>query len=469
LSATAAASLLGVYAESFQGIKTGDDPRLRRFFWEVPDLGKRWRAFQSTVRATCPYGGRQSVVDWLHQGSDLARLQGLSALNKLGVAVSQSSGLPSTLYTGDLFDSNVAPVLPRNPAHLPAIWAFCRSGQFAKEMEKIDPKFAVANSSITKVPFDLSFWQAAAEEYENECLSNPETNDPSQWIFTGNPSHANRPLQVAVARLVGYKWPRQAGAAFEGCAPIEGNGLDDAVEQSGIVTLSALAGRDCAADRLKVLLRGVFGTEYSLAQLLSEATAGSLETWLRDDFFAEHCRMFADRPFVWHIWDGLKDGFHALVNYHLLDRRSLETLIFSYLGDWLALQRREVTNGVEGADTKVAAAAHLQGELKKILEGEEPYDIFVRWKPISKQALGWEPDLNDGVRSNIRPWVTEAKLYRATKGGILRTNPSMNYTKDRGKESDYNPKDFPWLKTSNERINDHHLSLEEKRRARGLL
>jgi hypothetical protein len=45
----------------------------------------------------------------------------------------------------------------------------------------------------------------------------------------------------------------------------------------------------------------------------------------------------------------------------------------------------------------------------------------------------------------------------------------MNYTKDRGKESDYNPKDFPWLKASNERINDHHLSLEEKRRARGLL
>ena len=124
---------------------------------------------------------------------------------------------------------------------------------------------------------------------------------------------------------------------------------------------------------------------------------------------------FSSVHFVWHIWDGLKDGFHALVNYHKLDRRNLEKLIFSYLGDWLTRQRQDVQNGVEGADTRLAAAEHLQGELKKILEGKEPYDIFVRWKPLEKQSIGWEPDLNDGVRMNIRPWITEAKLYRATK------------------------------------------------------
>lgn len=468
LSAAAATSLLGVYAESFQGIKTGDDPRMRRFFWEVPEVGKRWRAFQSTVKATCPSGGREGVVDWLHQGSDCARLQGLSALNRRGVAVSQSSGLPSTLYTGDLFDSNVAPVLPRNPAHLPAIWAFCRSGQFAREMEKIDPKFAVANSSVTKVPFDLSFWQAAAEEDQNECIPHPETEHPNQWICSGNPCQASRPLHVAVARLVGYKWPRQVGATFYGCPSIETDGLDEVVEHSGIVTLTAVGGKDCAADRLKVLLRRAFDQEYSLAQLLTKTAARTLETWLRDYFFEEHCRLFGDRPFVWHVWDGLQDGFHALVNYQLLDHTNLERLIFSYLGDWLIIQRRDATNGVEGADTKVAAAAHLQGELKKILEGEEPYDVFVRWKPLSKQPLGWEPDLNDGVRANIRPWITEAKLYRATKAGVLRVNPSVKYTKDRGKESNYNAKEFPWFKVSSDRINDHHLSLAEKRRARGL-
>ena len=68
----------------------------------------------------------------------------------------------------------------------------------------------------------------------------------------------------------------------------------------------------------------------------------------------------------------------------------------------------DVRDGVEGADTRVTAAEYLQGELKRILVGEAPYDIFVRWKPLKEQPTGWEPDLNDGVRVNIRPWIAEA-------------------------------------------------------------
>jgi hypothetical protein len=48
----------------------------------------------------------------------------------------------------------------------------------------------------------------------------------------------------------------------------------------------------------------------------------------------------------------------------------------------------------------------LKKRLELILEGESPYDIFVRWKPIEKQPIGWEPDLNDGVRLNIRPFMS---------------------------------------------------------------
>jgi hypothetical protein len=172
---------------------------------------------------------------------------------------------------------------------------------------------------------------------------------------------------------------------------------------------------------------------------------------------------------VWHVWDGLKDGFHALVNYHKLDCRNLEKLIYSYLGDWLTRQRQDVANGVEGADTRLAAAEHLQGELKKILHGEVPYDTFVRWTALKGQPIGWEPDLNDGIRVNIRPWITEARLYKATKPGILRATPNIKYTKDGGKEPARDAKEFPWFKGSTDRINDHHLSLDEKKRARGLL
>ena len=49
------------------------------------------------------------------------------------------------------------------------------------------------------------------------------------------------------------------------------------------------------------------------------------------------------------------------------------------------------------------AAKQLQEELKNILDGEPPYDILVRWKPIAQQSIGWEPDLNDGVRIKHSP------------------------------------------------------------------
>ena len=36
---------------------------------------------------------------------------------------------------------------------------------------------------------------------------------------------------------------------------------------------------------------------------------------------------------------------------------------------------------------------------------EAPYDLFVRWKPLRDQAIGWHPDFNDGVRFNICPFL----------------------------------------------------------------
>ena len=68
-----------------------------------------------------------------------------------------------------------------------------------------------------------------------------------------------------------------------------------------------------------------------------------------------------------------------------------------------------------GANLRLAAAQTLQANLKLILAGEPPYDIFVRWKPLHEQAIGWHPDLNDGVRMNVRPFV---------KADILRRRPT---------------------------------------------
>ena len=51
-------------------------------------------------------------------------------------------------------------------------------------------------------------------------------------------------------------------------------------------------------------------------------------------------------------------------------------------------------------------------------------------------AIGWEPDINDGVPMNIRPWQA-SDLPGGNKGaGILRVKPSIKWTKDRAKASD---------------------------------
>ena len=99
-------------------------------------------------------------------------------------------------------------------------------------------------------------------------------------------------------------------------------------------------------------------------------------------------------------------------------------------------QAADAKTGKAGADLRLAAAQALQEKLKLILAGEPPYDIFVRWKPLHEQPIGWNPDLNDGVRMNIRPFV---------EAGILRKNPNIKWTKDRGKEPERDKNDYPWF------------------------
>jgi hypothetical protein len=349
------------------------------------------------------------------------------------------TGLAVTLYTGGLFDNNTAVIIPRDPSHLPAIWAFCSSPEFGKSVRIIDQKLSVTNATLVKVPFDLEYWQAEAEKAGP--LPEPHSDDPTQWLFKGNANGSAAPLQVAVARLLGYRWPEQP----------EEDELTPFADSDGVVCLPAVLGKSSAVDRLRALLAAAYGSDWSMAAeetLLASVGYGGkgLEAWLRDGFFEQHAKLFHNRPFIWHIWDGRKDGFSALVNYHTLDRAKLDKLIYSYLGAWIAKQRKEAADEVPGADARIGAAEDLKKRLELISVGETPYDIYVRWKPIAEQPIGWDPDLNNGVRLNIRPFVT---------AGVLRSKVTVSWGKDRGRNPD-----------GSERINDRHLTLKEKQDAR---
>jgi len=488
--------LLEDYAEAYQGVSPADFQRFGRNFWEITHVGS-FRFWQSTIDNTLPYGGRDLLLWWdtgleeaVAAGS--AFIRGENAWGKGGVVVRQMRHLPVTLYTGEVFDTNCAVIVPRDSADLPAIWAYCSSDQFLRDVRTIDQKTNVTNATLVKVPVDINLWRRIADQRYPGGLQSPNSCDATQWLFSGFPKGSATPLQVAVARLVGYRWPRQTGCSFPDCPAIGIDGLESHADDIGIVPLMALKGGAGAAERVVALLQAAYGSEWSAAKLLSlladvDAAGSSLEDWLLDEFFEQHCALFQQRPFVWHLWDGRRDGFNVLVNYHRFatgngeGRRLLEKLTHTYLGDWIDVQRRDSAAGVEGADARLAAAAHLKGELERILVGGPPYDLFVRWKPLSEQAIGWEPDINDGVRLNIRPFMTARPFgARARNACILRTPPRIKWDKDRGKEPQRPKEDFPWFWGWDEatqdfaggdtfdgkRWNDLHYTNKAKRAAR---
>jgi hypothetical protein len=483
--------LLSGFAKGLTGIQAGDEPHFERQFWELPEITNDWVLWQSTAGKTSHFGGKDHIL-WF--GDDLitasknksAYIRSKEAWGKSGLVINQMGNLKCSIHTGAVHDPNCAIVLPSDSGYLPAMYCFCSSPEYTFAVRKINQKLNVTNATLVKVPFDLNHWTKVSKEKYPNGLPEPYSNDPTQWIFHGHPCGSvvwdeqkkrtalgalridDTVLHVAVARLLGYKWPTELDKNLEladeqrelvkRCETLE-----DYIDKGGILCLPPMKGERAAAERLRDILEASYGNDWSakvLSKLLKSVgySNKSLESWLRDGFFSGHLNLFKKRPFIWQIWDGLNDGFSALVNYHKLDYKLLETLIYTYLGDWINLQKSSIKDNVAGSKERLNAAESLQNQLKMILKGEKPYDIFVRWKSLKKQPHGWNPDLNDGVRLNIRPFMTPPNIGREGSG-VLRCKPNINWKKDKGKELEYSP----WFHLHKEdRINDCHLKLQEK-------
>jgi hypothetical protein len=455
-------TLLLSIAKSYRGHCNGDAPRFERCFWEVTP-SPAWSFLQSAPQRTAEYEGRQHVLFWEEGRGQLVAMaeeqkavlknvhkRGAEAWGRRGIVVKQMGKLPACIYSGEIFDGSCATVIPRDPKHLLPIWAFCSSSEFYDSVRQLNQKVNVENGFLVKVPFDLAQWQKVAEEKYPYGLPKPSSSDPTQWLFSGLPAGADNPLHVAVARLLGYQWPRQTGSSFPECPELDPDDLEALADADGIVPISPAKGEGPAFERLRELLVRAYGKEWNATrheELLSEVgfAGSSLDDWLRNGFFEQHCALFQHRPFIWHIWDGRKDGFSALVNCHKLTHANLEKLTFAYLGDWIRRQQAAVDAGEAGSDARLQAAKQLQERLRLILDGEPPFDLFVRWKPLAQQAIGWNPDINDGVRMNIRPFLAQDIPGGKKGAGILRSKPNIKWDKDRGNEPFRDKKDFPWF------------------------
>ncbi|EJC1210118.1 N-6 DNA methylase [Vibrio parahaemolyticus] len=499
--------LLEKHAKGLAGILNGDSPHFLKQFWEFSRKTSYWSFQQTTQTNTSHFGGMHNVVFYddvnnhLREEAWIRRQKlhdsdqrGKAAFGKRGVAVSSMGILPCSMFTGSRFDSNVAVVLPNNSNELDAIWAFCSSSKYNERIREVDQALKVTNATLVKISFDFDYWSNIAKRDYPNGLPKPYTNDPTQWIFHGHPCASviwdeefkttavanlredDTVLQVAVARLLGYQWPAELDPEME-LAPemreVMKKNADFAglIDEDGIVCIPAVRGEYTAAKRLEAILHKAYGSEWTSSvesNLLTSVKAKDLESWLRDKFFEQHSKMFQHRPFIWQIWDGQKDGFSALVNYHKFDYKGLERLIYTYLDDWISIQKRDLAEGKDGADILLNAAENLKIQLVAILEGEKGLDIFVRWKPLAEQPIGWTPDLNDGVRLNIRPFML-AKDMGKKGAGVLRAKPNINWNKDRGSDVESAPWFYLGLQyggKEGDRINEHHLSLAEKRKAR---
>jgi hypothetical protein len=463
--------LLSDYAYCYQGLATSDNSQFLIGFWEVPKASNGWVHFQMSPGSTRSVDGYTWLLHWedgsgrYHRHAQALKSAGRlggwksghEAWGSAGIAINRMGDLPVCLYSGAMFDCNVAVLIPSKTADLPWLWSYLSSPDYAAEVRRLNQKTCVTNLSLVKVPANKAHWQkVAAEKYPNG-LPEPESDDPTQWLFHGHPYEAQEDtmLQVAVARLLGYRWPAELDPDMRLSKRARGLVMEcekllKFADEDGIVCIPAVRGEEPAAEQLLALLTAC------------DIEPGvDLDDWLRNQFFEEHCKLFHDRPFVWHIWDGRKrDGFHALVNYHKLcegggkGRRLLESLTYAYLGEWITRQKDGVKRGEGGAEDRLAAALELQKRLEAILAGEPPFDIFVRWKKLSEQPIGWEPDINDGVRMNIRPFLA-SDLPKGPKGaGVLRCRPNIKWTKDRGKEPERPKAEYPWFWNWDEKTPD---------------
>ena len=483
---------LNQFARANIGIQTGDNDQYTLMFWELDGISDHFEFFQRTAHSTNYYDGLEQIILWEKGKGRLVGNAGFrdrfsqrtaDQLSKVknSFVVHRMGDFPCSLAVSRLYNQNGAIIVPKDNNQVEAIWCFLNSPEYAKYIREIDSRLGINPKTCNDVPFELSKWQKIADQKYPNGLPKPYSDDPTQWLFHGHPLHSASPLQVTIARLMGYEWPAESDEDMELSDEAKEKikaikVLELPFDEDGIVCIPSVNGEASASDRIRENIISIWGDEYNgstLSNLIEQegSKKRDIESYLRDDYFPQHCKLFKNRPFIWHIWDGRKDGFAALVNYHKLDKATLEKLIYTYLGDWINQCELKMQNNVSGADGLLSAAKVLKEKLVFILEGEPPFDLFIRWKSLEEQPIGWDPDINDGVRMNVYPFI---------EAGVLRKKFNVKWDKDRGKNPSgsywgperwnrYEKLDEQWkLKDENKNIIPS-LSNEVKRKAKKII
>ena len=285
-------STLSLFASYGKGSTTGDKLRFLLRYWEFDILLANGVKWLDSPTGRSHWTGRSLVLKVSLSDLELlcmpgCWLRGGAVLGRPGVAVRKTGRLCASIYDGEIFDDNVGVVAPNSEGNKEAVFCYCDSSEYPCTVGKIDKRLN-STSTLVKVPFDLEHWKKVATEQYPNGLPEPYSDDPTQWIFHGDPSGsviwdgetkrtASGPLridgtvlQVAVARLLGYRWPAELDSDMR-LAPEQREAAEycrefaQFADADGIACLSAARGESNAADRLRDLLAAAYDKEWSAA------------------------------------------------------------------------------------------------------------------------------------------------------------------------------------------------------------
>lgn len=238
--------------------------------------------------------------------------------------------------------------------------------------------------------------------------------------------HAEDYFSVKLLRMLGHRWPMQEQYEEEQGKPFIDSNL---VDRDGIIPLTPGTGEETLIERLRPLLDEEFGPERGPevereARMILGWKPGvdwgkqrpmPLERWFEKQFFKRHVSQFKRRPIAWHLTSE-QGTFQAIVYYHKLDKNRLQLLRSRYVRQALESLRRQLGEAkatgsgrqalakVAELEEKIADVEEFNRRLQRLLEGRgREARIWCPWKAPEEQPVGWDPDINDGVRVNIAP------------------------------------------------------------------
>lgn len=259
------------------------------------------------------------------------------------------------------------------------------------------------------------YWLLEELRHEEGLVSPPDLKRQIEDYFS-----------VKLLRMLGHRWHMQDQYEQEQGHPfLDPRWLDD----DGIIPLTPGTGEVLLVDRFARFLDAEFGetrghaVEVEAGQILGwkpgdewgKQKPTTVARWFEREFFRRHVSQFKRRPIAWHL-SSPRGAFQAIVYYHKFDKNRIALLRARYVRNAIESLRHELAraadagqdratlNRIAALEAQLTDVQEFDARLQRLQEGRDrEARIWCPWKASAEQPVGWDPDINDGVRVNIAP------------------------------------------------------------------